>query len=357
MKKQKLEKLEAIRGFSALYVVLFHMLPQKIMFLGINIGILFRFGSEAVIMFLILSGFVIKYTWDRNPDKTFKTYFLKRFVRIYIPLLFIFVMAYLMKCYSEGGFADPEITTLLGNLFMLQDVISLKPNVISPTYLGNGVLWSLSYEWWFYMLFFLLSDRIKPKKLNFWVNVITITAAISYLFYPFILNRIVMYFAIWWIGVNFAETYLHGETYTFASIKKYAYILLFILGILGLNLYINFEYTKVYDYPLVAYPFVELRHFTFAFIAMFAGVIWNKLNWFGFDKLFGIFKYLAPFSYVIYISHHYLVVEATYLNFINNKIIEYSLYLLFMLLFSYVIEVVLYPKIKKRLMMNYAINF
>lgn len=262
-----------------------------------------------------------------------------------------------MKCYSEGGFADPEITTLLGNLFMLQDVISLKPNVISPTYLGNGVLWSLSYEWWFYMLFFLLSDRIKPKKLNFWVNVITITAAISYLFYPFILNRIVMYFAIWWIGVNFAETYLHGETYTFASIKKYAYILLFILGILGLNLYINFEYTKVYDYPLVAFPFIELRHFTFAFIAMFAGVIWNKLNWFGFDKLFGIFKYLAPFSYVMYISHHYLVVEATYLNFINNKIIEYSLYLLFMLLFSYVIEVVLYPKIKKRLMMNYAINF
>lgn len=357
MRKQKLEKLEAIRGFSALYVVLFHMLPQKIMLFGINIGFFFRFGSEAVIMFLILSGFVIKYTWDRNPNKTFKTYFLKRFVRIYIPLLLIFLMAYLIKCYNEGGLANPEIKTLLGNLFMLQDVISLKPNVISPTYLGNGVLWSLSYEWWFYMLFYLLSDRIKSPKINKWVNILTIIAAISYLFYPFIINRIVMYFAIWWIGVKFAETYLNGDSYTFASIKKYAYILLFILGVLGLNLYINFEYTKVYDYPLVAYPFVELRHFTFAFIAMFTGVIWNKLNWFGFDKLFGIFKYLAPFSYVMYISHHYLVVKATYLNFINNKIIEYSLYLLFMLLFSYVIEVVLYPKIKKRIMMNYANYF
>lgn len=357
MKNNKLQKLEAIRGFSALYVVLFHMLPQKIMVLGINIGFLFRFGSEAVIMFLILSGFVIKYSWEKSTDKSFKTYFLKRFVRIYIPLFFIFFLAYIIKCYEEGGLADPEITTLLGNLFMLQDVISLKPNVISATYMGNGVLWSLSYEWWFYMLFFVLSDRIKSSKLNTWVNIITITAAISYLIYPFILNRIVMYFAIWWIGVRFAETYLKGEVYRFTSIKKYAFILLFILGLLGLNLYINFEYTKIYDYPLVAFPFIELRHFTFAFLAMFAGVVWNKLNWFGFDKLFGIFKYLAPFSYAIYISHHYLVVEASYLKFINNKIIEYTLYLLFMLLFSYLIEVIIYPKIKRRIMSFYTIKF
>ena len=166
-----------------------------------------------------------------------------------------------------------------------------------------------------------------------------------------------MYFAIWWIGARFAEIYLKGQIYTFTSIKNYAFILLIILGILGLNFYINFEYTKVYNYPLVAFPFIELRHFTFAFLAMFAGIIWNKLNWFGFDQLFGVFKYLAPFSYVIYISHHYLVVEATYLNFINNKIIEYTLYLLFMFLFSYLIEVVLYTKIKKRIMSYYAINF
>ncbi|APZ45114.1 acyltransferase [Polaribacter reichenbachii] len=356
MKNKKLEKLEAIRGFSAIYVVLFHMLPQKIDVFGINIGFLFRFGSEAVIMFFILSGFVIKYTWEKNPDKSFKTYFLKRFIRIYIPLLFIFLSAYLFKCYSEGTLVDPEFKTLLGNLLMLQDVISLKPNVISATYLGNGVLWSLSYEWWFYMLFFLLSDRVKPPKLNVYVNAITLIATISYLFYPFILNRVIMYFAIWWIGVRFADTYLKGEIYTFKSIKKYAYFLLLILCLLGLNLYINFKYTKIYDYPLVAFPFVELRHFMFAFIAMFAGVVWNKLNWFGFDKIFGIFKYLAPFSYVIYISHHYLVVEASYLNFIDNKIVEYSLYLLLMLLFSYIVEVVVYPKIKKRIMSYYTIN-
>ncbi len=356
MKNIKLQKLEAIRGFSALYVVFFHMLPQEIIFLGINVGFLFRFGSEAVIMFFILSGFVIKYSWEKSSNKSFKKYFLRRFLRIYIPLFFIFLLAYVIKSYTKGSLADPEWKTLLGNFFMLQDVISLKPNVISRVYMGNGVLWSLSYEWWFYMLFLLLSKKIPQSKLNTWVNVLTIVAAISYLIYPFILNRVVMYFAIWWIGVRFADIYLKGDVYTFKSIKMYSYVLIAIITILGINFYINFEATKKYDYPLVAYPFIELRNLVFAFLAMFVGIIWNKLNWFGFNKLFGVFKYLAPFSYGIYISHHYLVIEASYLDFINNKIIEYTLYILLMFLFSYLIEVVIYGQIRKRLRSYFLIN-
>ena len=108
MYKNKLEKLEAIRGFAALYVVLFHTLPQKIYLLGINVGILFRFGSEAVIVFFVLSGFVIKYSFEKSEDKSFKRYFTHRFVRLYIPLFFIFILGYLIKSYSEGSLADPE---------------------------------------------------------------------------------------------------------------------------------------------------------------------------------------------------------------------------------------------------------
>lgn len=351
MKSKKLEKLEAIRGFAALYVVLFHMLPQKIFLLGINVGFLFRFGSEAVIMFFVLSGFVIKYSWGRRSnDQSFRGYFLLRFIRIYIPLLFIFLMAYTIKCYAEGAFADPDWKTLFGNIFMLQDIISLKPNVISAVYMGNGVLWSLSYEWWFYMLFFVLAKKIKPSKINTWVNIITLVATVSYLIYPFFVNRIVMYFAIWWIGVRLADIYLNKEAYTFKAVETYAYVLMAIIAILGLNFYLNFEYTEIYDYPLVAYPFIELRHFVFAFLLMLGAITWHNLNWIGFNACFKIFKYLAPFSYVIYISHHYLVIEATYLSFINHKIIEYTLYVLFMFLFSYLLEVVIYARIKKQIM-------
>ena len=346
-KKNKLEKLEALRGFAALYVVLFHTFPQEIYLFGLNIGILFRFGPEAVIVFFILSGFVIKYSFSRSRDKTFKYYFTRRFIRLYIPLILIFLLGYSINSYSQRMFINPEWTTLLGNLFMLQDVISLKPNVISATYMGNGVLWSLSYEWWFYMLFFFLVKNIESQKLNQWVNILTITAAATYVIYPFTINRFMMYFAIWWIGARFAETYMNNEKFTIRSVMPYASVLLIITVILGVNLYLNFSYTKVYDYPLVAFPFIEFRHFIFSIMVMFGSILWKNLKWFGFNLVFGVFKYIAPCSYVIYISHQYLVVDATYLNFISNKVLEYSLYIIFMIIFSYILEVVIYNRIRK----------
>lgn len=347
IKKSRLEKLEALRGFAALYVVFFHALPQKIYLLGLNVGAIFRFGPEAVIVFFVLSGFVIKYTYEKSADKSFRYYFIRRFIRLYIPLFFIFLLGYLIKCYAEGTLANPDWQTLFGNIFMLQDVISQKPNVISAAYMGNGVLWSLSYEWWFYMLFFLLASNINSAKINKWVSAISILAAASYIIYPFIVNRLAMYFAIWWIGVRFADIYLKKEKYTIKAIMPYAYVLFTITALLALNLYIHFSYTKVYSYPLVAYPFIELRHFVFAIMVMFGAIIWENLNWRGFNALFGIFKHLAPCSYVIYISHHYLVIEATYLNFIHNKLIEYGLYIVIMIIFSYFLEVVVYNRIRK----------
>jgi peptidoglycan/LPS O-acetylase OafA/YrhL len=349
MKQNRLEKLEALRGFAALYVVFFHTLPQKIFLWGINVGTIFRFGPEAVIVFFVLSGFVIKYTYQKSADKSFKYYFTRRFIRLYIPLFFIFLLGYGIKCYSEGTLANPDWRTLLGNIFMLQDVISQKPNVISAAYMGNGVLWSLSYEWWFYMLFFALATYVNSDKLNKWVNILVLVAAASYVIYPFMVNRLAMYFAIWWIGVRFAETYIKGEQYSLRSIMPYAYVLFSITAILALNLYIHFDYTKIYSYPLVAYPFIELRHFVFAIMVMFGAILWKNLNWYGFNALFGVFKHLAPCSYVIYISHHYLVVEASYLSFINNKVIEYGLYIILMIVFSYLVEVVVYNRIRKLL--------
>jgi peptidoglycan/LPS O-acetylase OafA/YrhL len=347
MKSQKLDKLEALRGFAAIYVVLFHSLPQKFYLFGINVGVLFRFGPESVILFFILSGFVIKFTYEKSRNKSFKNYFIRRFVRLYAPLLIIFILAYVLKCIQEGAMANPEFLRLGGNLLMLQDVVTQKPHVICGVYLSNGPLWSLSYEWWFYMLFFLLVTKIKTEKLNLWIAIMTISAATSYLIYPFFLNRLLMYFAIWWIGVRFAQTYLNNETFSIRKMVPYGMVLFSITALLGLNLYLNREVIHTYEFRYSAYPIIEFRHFAFAFLVMFGALIWQKYHWFGFNAMFGVFKYIAPCSYVIYISHHYLVTTATYLQFINNKFIEYSLYILVLIIFSFLIEVVVYGKIKK----------
>lgn len=84
----------------------------------------------------------------------------------------------------------------------------------------------------------------------------------------------------------------------------------------------------------------------FAGILMFGSIVGKNLDWKGLDFSFGYFKYLMPSSYVIYISHQQLVVEATYQKFLNSKIIEYGLQFMFLILFSYFLEVVVYNKIR-----------
>jgi peptidoglycan/LPS O-acetylase OafA/YrhL len=349
MKKQKLEKLEALRGFAALYVVFFHALPQNLYLFGINIGFLFRFGPESVILFFILSGFVIKYTYTKSKDKSFRNYFIRRFVRLYVPLLAIFLLAYLLKCFHEGAFANPELHDLIGNLLMLQDVATQKPNVLFGVYLANGPLWSLSYEWWFYMIFFVLVSNIDSSRLNFWVNVIVIAAAASYILYPFTVNRFLMYFSIWWIGVRFATTYLEGKKYLLKDYLPYAGVLLAITVLMGINLLIHKSDIYTHKFIYSAYPIIELRHFAFAVIVMIGAIVWKNFNFIGFDYIFGVFKYIAPCSYVIYISHTYLVVEATYLKFLNNRALELGIYVVVLIAFSYMVEVFLYDIIRKKL--------
>ena len=108
----RLEKLEALRGFSAFYVVLHHSLPHNFILGGVNIGNLFRFGQEAVILFFLLSGFVINYSFQTTKDKTFRTYFFKRFSRIYIPLIIIMALGYMIESFKNGSLSNPELKAL-----------------------------------------------------------------------------------------------------------------------------------------------------------------------------------------------------------------------------------------------------
>jgi hypothetical protein len=156
-----------------------------------------------------------------------------------------------------------------------------------------------------------------------------------------------MYFAIWWIGVRFATTYLNNEKFTIRGILPYGAVLLSITLILGLNLYLNREAIHTYTYAYSAFPIIEFRHFAFALIVMFAAVAWHNLHWIGFNYIFGIFKYIAPCSYVIYISHTYLVVHATYLDFLHSPVIAFCIYLAVMIAFSFLVEVYFYNRIKK----------
>lgn len=343
----KLLRLEALRGFAAVYVVFHHTLPREIMLGTIDIGALFRFGQEAVILFFLLSGFVIHYSFGRGADKSFSTYFWKRALRIYVPLLVALPLSWLFASWSAGGFIDPNPGRLFGNLAMLQDWAWAKPNVLVNIYMENGPLWSLSYEWWFYMLYWPV-QRYLPlgARRNAIVLTGAVLAAALYALWPHFLPRLLMYFGIWWAGVMLADAYQSGQL---RNPRTYLYPMAAVSAItLATGVPVLLDYLSSDIILFGRHPFLEFRHALFALISLGIAWGWHRARWFGFDALFKPFLWLAPISYAIYIMHWFLLAEADYLEFLGNPWLEYTAYTFVMLGVCYLIELRLYPWVRRR---------
>lgn len=342
----KLEKLEALRGFAAIYVVLHHTLPPSLLeFNSLNLKFLLRFGQEAVILFFLLSGFVIHYAYQRSTDKSFKTYFSKRALRIYIPLLAVFLIAYLIECNNAGRFIDPRIYNLAQNIFMLQDWEKVKPNVLAEPYMNNTPLWSLSYEWWFYMLYFPIINFFRnSKRLHASVFGATILAAIVYAVFPYFVPRLILYLGIWWTGVYIADLYLQKKTLTLNTTLLPIVSLILISMILSIQVLV----AAAADQKLLLgfHPVLEVRHTLFALFAVIGALIWKSASWFGFNLLLKPFALLAPISYTVYISHVPIMENSSFFEAVDNSILRWGLYLTVMLVFAYLVEQVLYKRLR-----------
>jgi len=341
----KLYKLEALRGFAAVYVVMHHSLPAHFQGFGIDWGFLIRFGQEAVILFFLISGFVIHYSQQRASDRSFRRYFLKRFTRIYIPLLFVFPLTYAMVSLHEGRWVDPDWLSLVGNLAMVQNLANWGQEVIARPYMLNKPLWSLTYEWWFYMLYFPLAVRIADSDRRTRVVMLTsIVAAVGNVLLPNIVFRTLMYLGLWWCGVALAELFMRGARIDLRAIRLPLLAMLVVDAILAVNLWWNFD--RVPEGSLSTSPLIEVRHFGFATLALVAAVSWHRIGWVGFDRLLKPFLWFAPISYGMYVSHYRIVHQRAYLAFIGNPQLEWLASIALLLVVATLIERVAYPRMR-----------
>jgi peptidoglycan/LPS O-acetylase OafA/YrhL len=123
------------------------------------------FGHQAVIVFFVLSGFWISKTVVLRYENVdfWQKYISARLTRLWIVLIPALALgaaldafgAYILEAPLYLGEIktltiktpiDLSSATLSGNLFFLQ-------SLAVPTYGTNGPLWSLAYEFWFYMWF------------------------------------------------------------------------------------------------------------------------------------------------------------------------------------------------------------
>lgn len=338
MTSQKFILLEAMRGLASVYVLLHHIVDKSWSPFGLPLGQCFRFGQEAVIIFFILSGFVIQYSSQRKKDLTFGAYFKARFFRIYcifIPALFI---SYLTACIGSESLENIQAGKLIGNVLMLQDVSALKPGVLIDTYKGNAPLWSLAYEWWFYMLFWpfrnILAKHTGASILTFSL------AATAYLFFPHFSLRIVSYMAIWWSGsliaIGMQENNSIFKTYWKAFLTVLAPSLILTFGTLAM------KGPDVLKGGLGVHPILEIRHFWSACLILLIAFIWQALRISAPVKLIKPFILIAPISYALYIVHYPILNNTPLGNSTLGMVVAIAL----SLILSYGLEVILWGRLK-----------
>ncbi len=238
-----LDFIDGLRGLAALVVLVGH--ARSLLWEGYHAGFLnhrseysildtvlmyffslFKFGHEAVMLFFVISGFCIHLRYSKKiieEKKEFifnpKDYFIRRIRRLYPPLLVALFITFIFDSFgmllgfenyshnttytliNQNVNNDHSLKTLIGNLFFLM-------SSVVPAFGSNAPLWSLMYEWWFYVLY--------PACLKINIKSIIVMPIILFTLFimkilnfmsDFFLYQVLSMMIIWWFGVILADIY------------------------------------------------------------------------------------------------------------------------------------------------------
>lgn len=183
--------LNIVRLVAAVLVYFYHAGH----FSGIQLPVLTGLGQEAVVVFFVLSGFVIAYSTTAKPT-TARSFALDRLARLWsvmLPALALTVVADEVGqalALSVYGALQPYsafkwTASIAINTAFLSQIWSFN---IWPG--SNGPFWSISYEFWFYLIF--ATALFSKGNLRFILMTATLLVA-----GPKILGA----FPIWFLGV------------------------------------------------------------------------------------------------------------------------------------------------------------
>ncbi|MFM7430866.1 MAG: acyltransferase family protein [Flammeovirgaceae bacterium] len=192
-----LTTLTPLRGIAALLVVIFHsnlmLMPFVEPFAKPN---LINAGWLWVDFFFVLSGFIIFYVYGesfRNAlnAKSYWKYIKARFARVYplhfFTLLWCLICATIILHYANG--VAPFYATMFNPFAAVPSLFFLQSLGLYMTAPLNSPSWSLSTEWWVYMIFPLLVPFFSRLK-NIGMILTLVGIASFYLFIKYVLSPI-----------------------------------------------------------------------------------------------------------------------------------------------------------------------
>lgn len=240
----ELKFLDGLRGLAALEVMVGH--ARWLLWEGYSTGYLkhpqtynifskalvyffsaFRYGHQAVMFFFVLSGFVIHLRYSQKIQKDgqavkfdFWTFLKRRAKRLYPPLVLAMVVTLFCDALgvsrnfviyfhatpydliNQNITMDHRALTAIGNLLFL-----MKTYV--PTWGTNDPLWSLKFEWWFYMLyplFFLITKR-SVLLATLLMTLLFVLSFFGALWPMLLLRSVFSAMLFWWFGALLADIY------------------------------------------------------------------------------------------------------------------------------------------------------
>ena len=184
--------LDLVRFLAAVAVLLTHLAYKR--FTGGLIIEWRTYGNDAVMVFFVLSGYVIAHT-VATRDREFRPYLMNRCARLYsvaIPaILLTLVLDHVGKAIAPAmydGFwyqgSDP-IGRVLHALSFTNELWFNSVRLFT-----NGPYWSLGYEFWYYMLF-AAAFFLRGGQRVFWIGALTLLVG----------PKILLLFPIWLLGV------------------------------------------------------------------------------------------------------------------------------------------------------------
>lgn len=263
-------------------------------------------GHKAVLVFFVLSGYLISGSVFRLFEReqwSWRTYLAHRLVRLWIVLLPALLLGYALDFVGLHLRIAPALYAGETGTFMIGDVAaSLHPSVffgnlfflqriLVSTLGSNGPLWSLSCEFWYYILFpcaFLALRRGTPPG----IRALNAIAALCCAF--FVGGKILALFPVWLLGTVLAAIPPARVGTGLRTAAAVGYILVFCFPEkIGMSAGLWFDYL------------VGAATFVFVWLLLGAGGEAPQKVWVGFSRG------MARFSYTLYLVHVPLIVLLT----------------------------------------------
>ncbi len=181
--------LDAVRFTAAMLVLLYHATAIH------KTGTIFStLGHEGVVIFFVLSGFVIAYVADTRKQD-FRGFLVDRGARIYSVAIPAIILTAVLdfsgfhideSAYPEGyrSWDLPVIRVITSTLFLNQ-IWTLGIQTFS-----NNPYWSLNYEVWYYVLFGILFFVEGKRR---WLIFLLLCLVLG--------PKILLLMPVWWLGV------------------------------------------------------------------------------------------------------------------------------------------------------------